>query len=233
MRPVGRLLLQGGVVVSLDRQVGNHARADVLVEDGRITEVGPDLRGRGAEVVDATDGLVMPGLVDGHRHAWRSLGRNAVPGSQPPAPRDHTPDDVHAATLLTLAGAAEIGTTTLAHWLDGALAADAILAAGRAHREAGLRGVLVVEHRADVDLGEMVRDLALPDDTHGPGAPLLVVAIGVTDPERYDDAALAAIWRSAQAEDLRVHVRLGTTAAARGQVARLDRLGLLDQPASC
>jgi imidazolonepropionase-like amidohydrolase len=83
MRPVGRLLLQGGVVVSLDRQVGNHARADVLVEDGRITEVGPDLRGRGAEVVDATDGLVMPGLVDGHRHAWRPATTHLTTSTPP------------------------------------------------------------------------------------------------------------------------------------------------------
>jgi dihydroorotase len=48
--------------------------ADILVEDGRITEVGAGLTADGAEIVDA-DGLVaLPGLVDLHTHL-REPGR--------------------------------------------------------------------------------------------------------------------------------------------------------------
>ena len=42
----------------------------------RVAEVGPGLRARDAELVDATDTIVMPGFVDTHRHAWKSLFRN-------------------------------------------------------------------------------------------------------------------------------------------------------------
>jgi len=36
-----RILLKGGVVLTLDRQVGDFARADVLIENGKISTVRP------------------------------------------------------------------------------------------------------------------------------------------------------------------------------------------------
>jgi 5-methylthioadenosine/S-adenosylhomocysteine deaminase len=38
-----RILIKGGVVLSLDRQVGDFAHADVLIEDGKIREVRPGM----------------------------------------------------------------------------------------------------------------------------------------------------------------------------------------------
>ena len=38
-----RILLKGGVVLTLDRGIGDFAQADVLIEDGKIREVRPDL----------------------------------------------------------------------------------------------------------------------------------------------------------------------------------------------
>src|ERR1700676_2820406 len=38
-----RILLKGGLVLVVDRQVGDFARADVLIEDGKIREVRPDI----------------------------------------------------------------------------------------------------------------------------------------------------------------------------------------------
>ena len=61
------LLVRGGTVVT----AGGSRRADVLVEDGRITRVEPDLDGTvatAADLVDATGLLVLPGAVDVHTH---------------------------------------------------------------------------------------------------------------------------------------------------------------------
>ena len=90
----GSVLLRGGTVLSLDRAVGNHAVADVLIDDGRITAVGPSLRARGAEVIDATDTIVMPGFVDAHHRPWLTPLRNH--GTEPDfaAVEALTPDDV-------------------------------------------------------------------------------------------------------------------------------------------
>lgn len=65
----GRTLVRGGCVLTLGERTPNFPQADVLIEGDRIVEVGPGLRARGAEVIDATDAIVMPGLVDTHRHA--------------------------------------------------------------------------------------------------------------------------------------------------------------------
>ena len=114
---MSRTLLAGGCVLSLDRKVGNFRRADVLIDGDRIAEVGTDLRARDAEVVDATDTIVMPGFVDAHRHLLESLfrglrghrGRRGIPIQR---------DDVYAATLIGLLGAIEAGITTVVDWSD-------------------------------------------------------------------------------------------------------------------
>ena len=56
-----RVLIKGGVVLTLDRQVGDFARADVLIEDGKIREVRPDIAaGDDAAVIDAARRIVVP-----------------------------------------------------------------------------------------------------------------------------------------------------------------------------
>ena len=75
-----RLLIVNGLVLP---DAAQDARpADLLIEDGCIREMG--LPGQfaeahaGARVIDATDRLVIPGLVNGHTHAHAGLGRGAV-----------------------------------------------------------------------------------------------------------------------------------------------------------
>ena len=72
---MSRILLEGGCVLSLERKVGNFRRADVLIDDDVVSEIGENLRARDAEVIDASDTIVMPGFVDTHRHLWESLFR--------------------------------------------------------------------------------------------------------------------------------------------------------------
>src|SRR5229473_3906733 len=66
-----RILLKGGVVLTLDRQVGDFAQADVLIEDGKIREVRPNIAvsNDAAAVVDAANRVVIPGFVDTHSHS--------------------------------------------------------------------------------------------------------------------------------------------------------------------
>lgn len=59
-----RLLIQGGRVAL----PGGLADADVALEDGRIAAIGTDLQCDGAAAVDASELLVLPGLVDVHTH---------------------------------------------------------------------------------------------------------------------------------------------------------------------
>ncbi len=57
-------------------------RADVLIRDGRILQVGGRLRaGKGArQVIDASGSIVLPGLIHGHLHACQTLFRGHADG---------------------------------------------------------------------------------------------------------------------------------------------------------
>ena len=61
-----RLLIKGARCV--DPQVGLDAVVDVLIEDGRIAELGEGLRAEGAQVLDADGMVCMPGFFDMHVH---------------------------------------------------------------------------------------------------------------------------------------------------------------------
>jgi dihydroorotase len=62
----GRLLIRGARVV--DPSQGLDGVADVLVEDGRISGLGPSVSSRDAEVLDARGLVAVPGFVDMHVH---------------------------------------------------------------------------------------------------------------------------------------------------------------------
>ncbi|MDD6134031.1 MAG: dihydroorotase [Selenomonadaceae bacterium] len=69
-----KLLLKGGRVIN---PAGKFDKiADVLVEDGKIKEIGENLAADGAEIYDATDKVVTPGLIDLHVH-FREPGQEA------------------------------------------------------------------------------------------------------------------------------------------------------------
>ena len=50
-----KILLSGGCVLTLGAKTPNFTKADVLIDDGMVAEVGTGLRARDAEQVDATD----------------------------------------------------------------------------------------------------------------------------------------------------------------------------------
>lgn len=64
------MLIKGGHLFEAGRPL---EVADVLVEQGRIVQVGPDLAAPHAQVVDARARIVMPGLVNAHTHSNQAL----------------------------------------------------------------------------------------------------------------------------------------------------------------
>ena len=69
-------VIRGGTVVRPEGRV----KADIRVADGRITEIGPDLKGATQEI-DATGLHVFPGLIDAHVH-FNEPGRTEWEGAE-------------------------------------------------------------------------------------------------------------------------------------------------------
>jgi cytosine/adenosine deaminase-related metal-dependent hydrolase len=65
-----RTVIRHAMVVTVDDELGDFWRADVLVEDTRIAAVGPGLEVGDARQIDATGKLLISGFVDPHRHVW-------------------------------------------------------------------------------------------------------------------------------------------------------------------
>ena len=74
-----RILLRGGVVLSLDPSVGDFEKADVLIDGKRIVEIAPTVSASDAEIVDCTGTIVMPGFIATHHHQYETLQRSIIP----------------------------------------------------------------------------------------------------------------------------------------------------------
>jgi 5-methylthioadenosine/S-adenosylhomocysteine deaminase len=112
--------IEGGHVLTPEFDV---IEADVLVdrEAGEILEVGPDVTAE--ETIDATDSLVMPGLVNAHTHVAMTLLRGYA-DDKPldawlqediwPVEAELTPEDIRVGTELGLVEFIKSGITGFA-----------------------------------------------------------------------------------------------------------------------
>jgi 5-methylthioadenosine/S-adenosylhomocysteine deaminase len=128
LRNARRILLKGGIVLSLDPKVGDFEKADVLIEGKKIAAVGPNLAAGSAAVVDASGMIVMPGFVDTHHHQYETLMRSILSdgnlGAFSDAPKNYMsviqgiltpaylPDDAYISELVASLSQMNAGVTT-------------------------------------------------------------------------------------------------------------------------
>jgi 5-methylthioadenosine/S-adenosylhomocysteine deaminase len=147
---VPRTLVAGGHVLTMDPALGELPSADVLIENGAVSAVGPNLDAPGAEVIDATSMIVMPGFVDTHRHTWQTAVRHCYADVDPlqyfaemlgPVGAAYRPEDVRIGTLLGALSALDAGITTLVDWAHCMNTPEHADAAVDALAESGIRAV--------------------------------------------------------------------------------------------
>jgi len=123
------LVFRDATVLTMDE--GHHVLrgADVLVSGERIAAVGPALEAPAdAAEIDATGGIVMPGMIDTHRHMWQTAMRGY--GADWTLSqyfvwyylqwgKSFRPQDVYAGNLLSAIEALDAGVTTTVDWSHG------------------------------------------------------------------------------------------------------------------
>jgi 5-methylthioadenosine/S-adenosylhomocysteine deaminase len=146
------IVFRNATVLTMDDSHRVLTGADVLVRDQRIAEVGPGLQvPEGTVEIDAGGGVVMPGMVDTHRHMWQTAMRGY--GADwtltqyfvwyyLQSGRLFRPQDVYAGNLLSAIEAVDAGVTTSVDWSHGLQTVDHAEAAVQALREIPGRFVL-------------------------------------------------------------------------------------------
>ncbi|MBV9229406.1 MAG: amidohydrolase family protein [Chloroflexi bacterium] len=128
--PSGRpVVFRNATVLTIDPSIGMIEGGDVLVVDDRIASVGRQLAvPDGTVEIDATGGILMPGMVDTHRHMWQTALRGFG--------ADWTltnyffffyinwgkifrAEDIYAGNLLSAIEAIDAGVTTSVDWSHG------------------------------------------------------------------------------------------------------------------
>lgn len=147
-----RLLIAGGAVVSVDPKIGDLRQGDVLVEGDTIVEVAESIQADGAEVIDARGMVVMPGLVDSHRHLWQTGTRadsidhvfwDLVATQWPKIAANYSAEDVYGCVLAGAADALDCGVTTVLDWCHVVNTPEHFEENLRALREIGIRSRLL------------------------------------------------------------------------------------------
>jgi cytosine/adenosine deaminase-related metal-dependent hydrolase len=241
-----RKLLRGGHVISMDASVGDLPQGDVLIEDGRIAAVGPEI-GADAEILDMTGRIVVPGFVDTHRHTWEA----SIRGVAPDATLDdyfvdildtfaplYTPEDVYAANLAGALECLNAGITTLVDWSHINNTPAHPDAAIQALTESGIRAQYAYGS-ANTSLADywFESKIAIPGDDvrrvretyFASDEGLLTMALATRGPGFCVNDVVTAEWALARELDLpiTVHVAMGRLAGRFGMVKQLHDLGLL------
>src|SRR5262249_7875904 len=145
------VLLRGGTIVSMDPKVGDFAKGDVLIQGKKIISVAAQVQTPArAEVIDATNTIIIPGFVDAHRHSWEGQLRRIIPNGAIAAymatthqgfARYYRPHDMYVGNLITALGCIDAGITFIIDNSHNSRSAAHSDAAIQALLDSGIRAV--------------------------------------------------------------------------------------------
>lgn len=240
--PRADVVIRNAYVMTMDAARGDLAPGSVYARDGVIVAIGEAIDAPGAEVIEGAGKIVMPGLIDTHWHCWNTLfrsfsGDTPEHGYFPTVARfgmQMTPQDMAASVALAAAEAVNSGTTFVHDWCHNVRS--------KAHADADLGALAASGLRARFSCGWRQ---GLPDDEPVDQAPLEDFAMGWKACGHEGRIDLGAAWRgpfragpiaekfyraefdNARRLGLPVTVHCGSARAAKDQIAKLAREGLL------
>jgi len=128
-QPGQPVVFRNATVLTMDDAHTVLSHADVLVSGETIAAVGPNLEvPEGTAEIDAAGGIVMPGMIDTHRHMWQTAMRGY--GADWTLTQYFVyyyltwgkyfrPHDVYAGNLLAAIESIDAGVTTTVDWSHG------------------------------------------------------------------------------------------------------------------
>src|SRR5262245_17891124 len=123
------IVFRNGLVLTMDDHHTVLDRGDVVIQGEHITQIGTNLDApEGAQEIDASGGIVLPGMIDTHRHLWQTAMRGY--GADWTLTQyfvwyylEHgklfRPEDIYAGNYLGAIEAIDAGVTTTVDWSHG------------------------------------------------------------------------------------------------------------------
>ena len=233
-------MVRNATLITMDPQSKQLYNTDVMIEQGVIRQIGKALPEGAAEVIDATDMIVIPGLVDSHWHLWNSLLRSSAPVPGGPAffvPQQTTSKRFSAALYglsvrLGLAEAVNAGFTTVNSWSHNLRSPDYAQAELQALTNSGLRARLWYGYAQDLAASSAMdyHDIQkVQTQLKGAAYHRIDLGLAIRGPERTD----AAIWQEefsfAKTQPLPVstHIAVSQQMQEQKAIQQLAKLGLL------
>ena len=146
-------LIKNAYVLSMDDKIGTLKQGDVLIKGREIAEVGSNLKAKADKTIDGTGRIVMPGLIDGHRHMFSGILRGGCSDTSYTGNEggyfeivirrfggNFMPEDTYISSRLGALESINGGITTLHAWEHNMISFDHARASARAMHETGLRG---------------------------------------------------------------------------------------------
>lgn len=145
-----RTLIRSVAAATVDDDLGDLERTDILIDDGVIAAIAPELAIEADRVIDGEGMIAMPGMVDTHRHTWQTALRGILADGNIPdylrgirlqmAPR-YRAEDMYAGNYVGALDAINSGVTTLVDYCHNILDPDCAHAAVAGLRDAGIRAL--------------------------------------------------------------------------------------------
>lgn len=174
----GRLLVAGGRVMRQDDDAHAPQAADILVEAGRIAAIGQGLAAGGAEVLDASGKLVIPGFINAHYHSHDVLAKGTMEEEPletwrllalPPQYPRRSRAEIRARTLLGALECLRSGMTAVQDMVTlYPFDPEHLDAVVEAYAEIGIRAVIALQYadKRGIDTIPHWREV-FPPDLHG------------------------------------------------------------------
>jgi cytosine/adenosine deaminase-related metal-dependent hydrolase len=135
-------LIRNATVITMEAE-GVLENADVLVSGDQLSAIGAQISASGADIVDGTGYILIPGLINSHMHTWQTALRGVAANwtlleyfqnMHSGLATVFEPEDLYIATLVGALNQINCGTTTLGDWCHNNRTSE--------HNDAAIAGLL-------------------------------------------------------------------------------------------
>tara|TARA_Y100000590_G_scaffold470759_1_gene669575 strand:+ start:13737 stop:15083 length:1347 start_codon:yes stop_codon:yes gene_type:complete len=144
-----KILIKNSTILTMDPNIGNLNKSDLLIEDDKIVNVEKDIEENDCEIIDGSNYLITPGLINTHIHTWqtglRGIAANwtlidYLNSIHAGLASFYLPSDIEIANYVGALYQINCGTTTIVDWCHNNPTPD--------HTDAAINGLIRSKIRA-------------------------------------------------------------------------------------